>query len=63
MGRHQRDLERMLNSIDPLVAQLARVEVDIRGRHRGFRQHQEQITLIHARIQDLEQMITLASLM
>lgn len=63
VGRHTRDLERMLDNIDPLVAQLGKIEVEIRGRQRGFRQHQEQLALIQARVKDLEQMITLASLM
>lgn len=63
VGRHTRDLERMLDNIDPLVSQLGRIEVDIRGRQRGFRQHQEQLDLIRGRVEDLEQMITLASLM
>lgn len=63
MGGKGRDLDRILNNIDTMVAQLGRIEVQIRGRRQGYRQHQEQLELITRTVDELEQMITLAALL
>ena len=63
LGPRGHDLSRMLDNIDPLIAQLGRIEIQIRSRRTGFRLHEEQLDLINQRAQELEHLITFASLL
>lgn len=63
LGRKSQDLQRILDNIDPLITKLSQIEVGMRARGQGHRQHQDQLALINQRIADLEHLITLASLM
>lgn len=58
-----KDLVKILNNIDPLVTELGKIEVRLRSSRTGFRQHEEQLSRILDRINELEQLITYASLL
>lgn len=62
-GKYQRELKKIVNNLDDMIAKLSTEEVQCRRQQKQTKRHQEILSNINQEINNYEQMITFGTLL